>query len=103
MYWAVSSAPKGPLRGWLHIMYNVYILKSKKDGGYYIGCTAKDPLIILAEHNSGNVKSTKPRRMFVLVHVEKYREKKKAFKREWHLKHPSGYTDKINIINNLGR
>jgi len=37
------------------------------------------------------------------VYFEKFTNKKEAFKREWHLKNPTGYIDKLKIIENLGR
>ena len=83
--------------------YTVYFLKSKKDEKYYIGCTSKEPLERLEEHNKGMVKSTKHRRPFTLVHVEKFHDKNTAFKHEWYLKHPKGYLDKIQIIKEIER
>lgn len=47
-------------------MFCVYILKSEKDGGIYIGKT-NDLTRRFAEHNSGKVSSTKPRRPLVLL------------------------------------
>ncbi len=47
-------------------MYFVYILKSQKDNGIYIGKT-NDLYRRLAEHNSGNVSSTKSRRPFIVL------------------------------------
>jgi predicted GIY-YIG superfamily endonuclease len=48
------------------------------------------------------VKSTRNRRPFTLVYFEKFDNKKLAFKREWHLKHPKGYLDKLNILKSMG-
>ncbi len=72
-------------------MYWVYILKSNKDGGLYIGKTNNFERR-LSEHNTGNVSSTKSRRPFVLLEkiecqseVEALRlekEYKKGYKRE---------------------
>lgn len=76
-------------------MYFVYILRSKKDGGVYIGKT-NDIARRLTEHNSGQTQSTKSRRPFVLIkkiecdsefaarEIEK--KLKKGYKRE-ELKH----------------
>lgn len=83
-------------------MYYVYLLQSQKDFKYYIGCSSREPNARLAEHNFGMVKSTRARRPLKIVYFEKYLDKKSAYKREWHLKHPCGYQDKLNIIENLG-
>ena len=81
--------------------YNIYFLQSLKDNKYYIGCTSKDPLRRLSEHNLGKVTSTRRRTPFKLVYQEQYLDKKSAFKREWYLKHPAGYQDKLKIIRNI--
>ncbi len=82
-------------------MYSVYFLKSFRDKGYYIGCTSKDVNEREMEHNAGQVKSTKNRRPFKLVYFESFSNEKEAFKREWHLKHPKGYSDKLEIIKKI--
>ena len=56
-----------------------------KDGKGYVG-TAKNVKKRLGQHNSGRVKSTKHRRPFTIVHVEKFKTLSKARKREWFLK-----------------
>lgn len=33
-----------------------------------------------------------------LVYMEKYQQKSDATKREWHLKHPKGYLEKLEIV-----
>ena len=66
-------------------MYIVYVLQSLKDGKRYCGLT-DDLIRRLAEHNSGKVTSTRPRRPFVIEYQEKFdtrveaREKEKYFK-----------------------
>jgi len=83
-------------------MYFVYFLKSIKDGGVYIGCTGLTPLVRLEKyHNAGRVRSTKPRRPFCILHYEEYSDKSEAFKREYFLKSPAGYTEKLRIINEV--
>lgn len=72
-------------------MYFVYILKSLKDGNFYIGRT-NDLERRLGEHNRGRVRSTKSRRPFILIKsipantekesVDLEREYKKGYKRE---------------------
>ena len=66
-------------------MYTVYVLKSQKDLKLYYGFT-KDLENRLSEHNTGQVKATKPRRPFVLIYSENVdtvleaRRKEKYFK-----------------------
>jgi len=50
-------------------MYYVYVLKSKKDGQFYVGYTA-DLRKRLDLHNKGKVESTRYRRPFELVYYE---------------------------------
>lgn len=78
--------------------YFVYFLQSKRDTRYYIGCTTKDPNDRLKEHNAGQVSSTKHRRPFELAHYETFDNRHDAFKREWYLKHPVGYQEKLMIL-----
>jgi len=80
--------------------YYVYFLLSLKDNNFYIGYTNLQPEKRLAEyHNKGIVKSTKPRIPFILCYYEIYRDKNSAYKREYYLKSPKGYKEKIKIIN----
>lgn len=83
-------------------MYYVYILKSLKDNGVYIGCTGLTPYVRLEKyHNAGRVRSTKPRRPFILLYFEEYNDKHDAFMREYFLKTPDGYSEKLRIISNV--
>lgn len=66
-------------------MFYLYILKSKKDNELYIGST-NDLRKRLKEHNSGLVRSTRPRRPFEIVYYEAYKSEKDARKRERNLK-----------------
>ena len=66
-------------------MYNLYILQSLKDLGYYIGIT-DDVDKRIKEHNQGKTKSIKNRIPFVLKYLEKYNIKTEARKREILLK-----------------
>lgn len=101
--WKSRIAPKGTLRAGLvcKFMYYVYILKSDKKEKYYIGCTSCIEKRIV-EHNKGKTKSTKPYIPWKLIYKESFVEKKQAFKREWHLKHPKGFLEKKNILKNFG-
>ncbi len=78
-------------------MYSVYILKSLKDYGYYIGQT--DNLEKrLKNHNGGRVRSTKTRIPFVLVKSELYNTRGKARIRENYLKKLKGGNEFRKII-----
>lgn len=66
-------------------MYYVYILKSKKDGKLYVGCTNNLKRRMLL-HNKGKVESTKFRRPFILIYYEAYLNKFDAFAKERWLK-----------------
>ncbi|MGB2706093.1 MAG: GIY-YIG nuclease family protein [Candidatus Omnitrophota bacterium] len=66
-------------------MYYVYVLKSKKDNGLYVGYT-KELDRRLADHNKGLCSSTKNRRPFHLVYYEAYLSEGDASKREKRLK-----------------
>jgi putative endonuclease len=68
-----------------NLMYYVYVLQSKKDGNIYIGYST-DLKRRFEEHNSGKVKSTKPRVPFELAYYEAYKNKKDATEREYFLK-----------------
>jgi len=66
-------------------MFYVYILKSKRDGDLYFGYT-NNLRYRLKEHNSGLVRSTKPRIPLYCVYYEAYSSKSDAVKREHNLK-----------------
>jgi len=67
----------------------VYVLKSKKDGNLYIGCT-EDIKKRLEYHNSGRVKSTKSRVPFEVLYSEVYDDMYEAFKMEKYYKTAKG-------------
>jgi len=71
----------------------LYILKSLKDTGFYIGIS-KDPKIRLQQHNSKKEISTKSRVPFELIVTIKFENYKEARKLEKTLK--SYTTAKIN-------
>jgi putative endonuclease len=66
-------------------MWFVYILYSQKDGNLYVGCS-KNLNERVKRHNLGMAPSTKNRRPLTLIHCEKFKDKKEAFKRERFLK-----------------
>ncbi|MBI3331889.1 GIY-YIG nuclease family protein [Candidatus Peregrinibacteria bacterium] len=82
-------------------MASVYFLFSSQDQGWYIGQTTLDPSQRLVWHNSGRVRSTKSRRPLLLAYIEEYTSRQLASQREWHLKHPKGYQEKLEIIQML--
>ena len=65
--------------------YYAYVLKSLKDGKYYVGSTA-DVSKRIKFHNAGLQRSTKNRIPFKLILDEKYDSKSKALKREMQIK-----------------
>lgn len=69
--------------------YFVYILKSLKDEGLYIGIT-NDINRRLYEHNLGYKGSTKSRTPFKFIYSEEYSNRVEARKREKYLKSGSG-------------
>ncbi len=66
-------------------MYYVYILKSKKDDGYYIGST-QDIDARLKRHNQSRTKYTKIKRPWELVYTEEHPDRSSAVKREQKIK-----------------
>jgi len=82
-------------------MFFVYILQSKKCRRFYIGVT-QDLKQRIENHNNGYTKSTKPYKPWKLIYNEKYESKYKAYKREYHLKHPKGWLEKKMIVEKYG-
>ena len=66
-------------------MYYVYVLKSEKDHGFYVGYTA-DLKKRVGLHNHGQVASTKNRRPLALVYYEASLNREDALHREKYLK-----------------
>ena len=67
----------------------VYVLRSKKNGLLYTGCT-KNLRKRLKEHNDGLANYTKDRGPFELNYYESYRHPEDAWSREKHLKSGPG-------------
>jgi putative endonuclease len=65
--------------------YYVYILKSQKDGSYYIGHT-QNLNSRLERHNQGRVKYTKSKRPWKLAYLERYPDRSSAMAREEEIK-----------------
>lgn len=70
-------------------MYHTYILKSLKDGKYYIGST-KHLSQRITEHHLGKTKSLKHRLPLKLIYQEKYSTQVEARKRERQIKSYKG-------------
>ncbi len=66
-------------------MYYVYVIRSKKDGTYYIGQT-KNLGERLVRHNLGHSKATKARRPWDLVYTEEFTTRSEAVQCESKLK-----------------
>ena len=66
-------------------MWFVYILYSKRDDNLYVGCS-KNLIERIKKHKLGMVPSTRHRRPLILIHCEKFKSKKEAFKQERFLK-----------------
>jgi putative endonuclease len=66
-------------------MFFVYILKSKKNGAYYIGYTSSIKRR-LAQHNSDTVLSTKNKGPWEVFHSEIFDDEASAIRRERQLK-----------------
>ena len=81
-------------------MYYVYVLRSLKDGRYYIGSSA-DVQARLAYHNSGRQRSTKNRVPFELVYSESLDNKQDALKREKQIKNFKGGEAFRRLINGM--
>ena len=65
--------------------FYVYVLRSLKDGRFYIGMT-NDLRRHLEQHHSGKVRSTRNRRPLILIYTESYSHRADAAKRERFLK-----------------
>ncbi|MEK6951936.1 MAG: GIY-YIG nuclease family protein [Nanoarchaeota archaeon] len=66
-------------------MYYVYVLKSVKNGDFYIGYSSNIKKRV-KQHNSRKVKSTKTNTPWKLVYYEPYSDKIGAIRRERSLK-----------------
>ena len=66
-------------------MYYVYILRSLKNGKYYIGYTS-DLNKRIREHNEGKTKGNRFLKPFELIYKEEYQNATSARKREYYIK-----------------
>jgi len=79
--------------------YYVYVLRSLRDKGLYIGST-RDLKTRLRLHNGGAVRSTNPRRPFDLIFYEAYRSEYDAKRPETYLKSTKGRTALKTMLQN---
>ena len=84
------------------MFYFVYVLKSSKDNGFYIGYT-NDLKRRVELHNMGNSPSTKNRRPLSLTYFEKYNTIKDAMKREKQIKSYKGGNAFKKLIGGLDK
>ena len=76
--------------------YYVYLLRSKKDGSIYIGCTLKLQKRVKM-HKEGKSYSTKKMLPVDLMYFEAYRYREDAYTREKHLKYYSSALRNLKI------
>jgi len=70
-------------------MFYVYILRSLKDGSFYIGHTS-DLANRVARHNAGYNRFTRSHRPFELIYSESYNTRSEAIAREKQFKSYKG-------------
>jgi len=80
-------------------MFNIYVLKSLKNGKRYVGYTSKSVQERFLEHNSGKNTFTRQNKPFMLIYSEEYKIKEEAMKRERFLKSGQGrkFLDNLTI------
>jgi putative endonuclease len=78
-------------------MFSAYIVQSEKTKRYYIGST-EDRANRLIEHNSGETKSIRSGIPWKLVHIEEFKTRSEAVKKEKQIKARGAkrYLDDIN-------
>jgi putative endonuclease len=81
-------------------MYFVYILKSLKDGKYYVGSTSNVEKR-LAFHNAGHQRSTKHRVPLIIVRTEIFPNRSQAEKREKQIKSFKGGEAFKKLVNGV--
>ena len=72
------------------MMYEVYVLRSLKNGKRYVGFTAHGIEARLRQHKSGSSQWTKQNGPFELVHTEIFPDRLSAHRREKFLKSGHG-------------
>jgi len=71
-------------------MFNIYVLRSKRNKKRYIGYTSKDVQIRLHEHNRGDCCWTSNNGPFELVYADEFTNAKEAREMEIFLKSGQG-------------
>ncbi|MEK9157647.1 MAG: GIY-YIG nuclease family protein [Patescibacteria group bacterium] len=79
-------------------MYTVYILKSRTNSRYYIGCT-NNLVKRLETHNSGRNPSTRPGKPWELVCYKIFHDREEAFATERLIKSYKGGNALKKILN----
>lgn len=74
---------------YLHMAFFVYILRSLKDGSYYVGST-QDLEPRLKHHNEVGTQYTKQKRPWELVYTEEHPDRSSAMQREYAIKKHGG-------------
>ena len=81
-------------------MFNIYVLKSFKNGKRYVGFTGKSAQERFLEHNSGKNSFTRQNKPFMLIYTEEYPTKIEAMRREKFLKSGQGRKFLDEILTN---
>jgi putative endonuclease len=81
-------------------MFYVYVLKSYKDGSFYIGYT-EDLKKRVKEHQEGRSKATKFRKPYKLIYYEAFLNIKDAKRRELYLKSGWGWRSLRKMLKNF--
>ena len=79
-------------------MFYIYVLKSQKDNGFYIGQT-NNLENRLKRHNAKQVRSTKSRAPLEIIYSEKFMTRAEAMQREKYLKSLKGGEAFKTIVN----
>ena len=79
-------------------MWHVYIIQSKKNSKYYIGCS-NNYKRRLNEHNLGQNLSTKSFRPWELIHLESFKDQQEAYSREKKIKSYKGGNGLRKLLN----
>ena len=82
-------------------MYYFYVLYSLKDGNLYKGVT-RDVGDRYLRHNMGVTTSTRNRRPFVLIYVQRFEDKSEALKFEYFTKTSQGGAELRSKLIRLG-
>ena len=82
-------------------MFNVYVLKSLKNGRRYIGLTGQGLEERLKQHQSGSTQWTRQNGPFQLIYTEQFLDKRSAQNRERFLKSGHGREFLNRIIPSL--